>query len=108
MKLGLIDDPRFELHEQEPGHPEAPERVVAIRRALKEAGLSQRMQKIEARAASREELLLLHTPEYVDFVEHTCLDVEPEILGPDVTVCKGSWPAALLAAGSAIEAVKAV
>jgi acetoin utilization deacetylase AcuC-like enzyme len=104
LKIGIIDDARFELHEQEPGHPESPARVAAIRDAL--AGLRGQLTAIPARQAKRDELLMVHGAEYIGFVEETCLDREPAVLGPDVVVCRGSWMAALLAAGSAIEAVQ--
>ena len=100
LEVGLVDDPRFELHEQDPGHPEAPARVQVIREALK--GLP--LEPIPAREATHEELLTVHTAEYIRLVEETCLGPTPAVLGPDVVVSGGTWPAARLAAGSAIEA----
>lgn len=106
IQVGLVDDPRFELHDQGEGHPESPGRVRAIREALKREGLTAKATAILAREATREELLMVHTPEYVSFAEESCLDAEQTVLGPDVVVCGGSWKAALLAAGSAIEATQ--
>ncbi len=104
--VGLVDDPRFELHEQGAGHPESPARVRAIRQALRSSGL--KLVPIPAREATRAELGLVHAPEYVHFVEECCLDKEPAVLGRDVVVCRGSWKSALLAAGSAIRATQEV
>jgi acetoin utilization deacetylase AcuC-like enzyme len=106
MKVGWIDDPRFELHEQEAGHPESPARVRAIRDAVAQAGL--KLVHLAARKATREELLWVHAPEYIDFAEECCLDPEGAVLGPDVRVQRGSWEAALLAAGSAVEACRTI
>ena len=53
--VGLVDDPRFELHEQGSGHPESPARVRAIRDALKSSGL--KLIPIPAREATRAEPL---------------------------------------------------
>lgn len=107
-KVGWIDDERFELHDQGNGHPESSNRVRAIRAAIKRSGLASRIIGVSAREAKREELLLVHDADYIHHVENTCLSNESSILGPDVRICHGSWQAALLAAGAAMEAVRAV
>lgn len=101
-----IDDPRFQEHEQEAGHPESPARVRAIGKALRDAGLDKRMLHLHARPASKEELAWAHDPSYIDFVEASCRDLAPVLLGRDVVVSKGSWTAATYAAGAALEATK--
>lgn len=105
IKVGFIDDVRFEEYIQDEGHPESPARVRAIRGALRAAGLAEKMELIPAREATREELLLVHGPDYLRQVEETCLGITPAVLGPDVIVNEGSLLAARLAAGSSIEAV---
>ena len=105
----FYDDPRCEAHDQGGGHPESPARIRAVREAvLGDAVLAPWIRSLPARPASREELLRVHTPQYVAVVESTCMDSGPAILGPDVRVCRGSWTAALLAAGGACDAVEQV
>ena len=61
----LLIDPIFKLHTTGGNHPERPERVDAVTRALEEAELLPKLGRIARRAALDDELLLCHTPEYV-------------------------------------------
>jgi acetoin utilization deacetylase AcuC-like enzyme len=97
--------PDCALHEQEPGHPESPQRIQVIQKALENAGLAREVRK--PRPATGKELALVHGRDYVKSVPETCRQA-PAMLGPDVVVSQGSWRAACLAAGAAIQAVDAV
>ena len=72
VRTGLCTDERFRAHRAPREHPERPERLVAIERALAAArlpdgaGLVDRCQRVAARAATRAELELAHAPEYLD------------------------------------------
>lgn len=92
-------------HDTGPGHPECAARLTALRDAFQKAGLP--VPSLGARAATREDLLRVHTAEYIDEVERYCASGarHPD---PDVVVSPGTWRAALLAAGGAIEACAAV
>jgi acetoin utilization deacetylase AcuC-like enzyme len=87
------------------GHPECPERLTAIRTAFDGAGLNP--PRIEPLAASRADLLRIHTEEHIETIHGTCLAAAPYD-DPDTFMMPASWDAALLAAGGAIEACKAV
>lgn len=52
-------------------HPERPERVAVVMDTLDKEGLLSRCIRVEARAASEDELLLVHTKEYIDLMRST-------------------------------------
>lgn len=74
-------------------HPERPERIAAL--------LAHLPAWSEGRAATEEELLLCHTPEHVARVRAI---ERPQWLDGDTICSETTWEAALLAAGTAIEA----
>jgi acetoin utilization deacetylase AcuC-like enzyme len=89
-------------HETGP-HPENPERLRAIERALDSAGWFG-LELIEAPAATREQLLRVHAPEHVDAIE----DLSRRgggMVDMDTVASDGSYEAALHAAGGAVHAV---
>ena len=93
-------------HDTGPGHPERPERVVAVLEALREA-FGAASDWHEAPRATREQLLRAHAPALVELV----LDTTPAgrlPLDPDTMLSPGSAEAALRAAGAAVAAVDAV
>jgi len=105
-RVGLFDAPLFREHDAGPGHPEAPGRLDAVRRGLREAGLEQRLVVREPRATTREELLRVHTAAHVDAVAATAgrtvrFDADTQA-GPQ------SHEAALFAAGAVTGAVDEV
>ncbi len=63
-KIGIVADPAFLIHDTGPGHPESPDRLKAVEEAINE--ISDDIVRIKAREASREELLLVHSPKYVE------------------------------------------
>jgi acetoin utilization deacetylase AcuC-like enzyme len=76
-------------------HPERPERLRVVLDAVDEWQ--------EGRAALREDLLRCHDERHV---EHVRAVAEPDWLDIDTPVSESSWTAALLAAGTAIEAAR--
>jgi acetoin utilization deacetylase AcuC-like enzyme len=93
------------LHLTGPGHPERPARLEVIRGALVVADLWP--PNLAIRPAARDDLLRVHTAEHIDTIEDTCAGhgFYPD---PDTTMSKGSWAAALTAAGAGITACEAV
>jgi len=61
----LITSPRFDEHVTPPGHPERPERAHVFD-AVAARWLERGGRTMAPRPATREELLRVHTPEYVD------------------------------------------
>lgn len=87
------------------GHPERPARLEVIRSALIVAKIWP--PTIEVRPASRDDLLRVHDARHIDTIEATCAS-EGFYPDPDTVMSKGSWRAALLAAGAGIAACEAV
>ena len=105
-RTALYADPACKEHVTGPGHPERPERFDAVMQGIE--GLSERFARIASRRASREELALCHTPEYIALAEREISSGYPELSTGDTVVSPGSWEAALLAVGGALNAVDAV
>jgi len=108
VRTGLCTDERFRAHRAPREHPESPERLVAIDRALDAAGLRPRCVPVAARAATRAELELAHAPAYLDMLERTVAPGGSGWLDPDTFYSDGSWSAALLAAGATVDLALAV
>ncbi len=103
----LYTDERMLDHHPPSMHPERPERLQAILRHLDRTGLRGRCGVGNARPVTREELLRVHTARYLDSIA----PFELKGGGPfeaDTWVYPGTNQAALLAAGSATEAVAGV
>jgi acetoin utilization deacetylase AcuC-like enzyme len=106
-KAGFLIDDRFRLHNPGSNHPESPNRLVAIQRALDDFGVAQRWLRIEARPALVDQLALVHSPRHIDRVRLASKQA-PAYLDPDTPVSSGSYDSALLAAGSVLACVDAI
>ena len=106
MRVGYFDHPLFDAHDAGPGHPERPERLSAVRRGLREAGLVRELVACEPRPASTEELLRVHTAAHLESVARTA-GVGGRF-DADTAAGKRTHEAALLAAGAVAEAVTRV
>ncbi|NUM53993.1 MAG: histone deacetylase [Candidatus Hydrogenedentes bacterium] len=93
------------LHDTGRGHPECAARLEAIRKAFADAKVE--YIAIDVEPATREDLLRVHTAEHIDTIERTCKQ-NADYPDADTVMVKASWDAALLAAGGAIAACKAV
>ncbi len=102
--LLLVDDTMLG-HDPGPHHPERPDRLRAIVAALRGSPVAG-VRWVVPRPAPREAIERIHEPAYVDGIER--LRGRSAALDLDTTVSPGSIPAALLAAGAAIDAVTAV
>lgn len=95
-------------HHPGPTHPECPERLTAVRRALRApefAGVEWK----DAPLGTREQLLLVHTPKYVNQIER----MRPKtgyvpLDGGDTVMSPGSWNAVLACVGAACAGVEDV
>jgi acetoin utilization deacetylase AcuC-like enzyme len=83
-------------------HPENAGRLLAIEAALEAAGWPG-LERIEAPAATREQLLRVHTADHVDRIEEFCA-AGGGMLDVDTIASPGSYEAALHAAGGAADA----
>lgn len=106
-QVGLVADPRFDLHVAGPGHVERPERLVWIRAALNAAGLAARCRLVEPEPALDEDLLRIHTPEHVSRIDAAGRD-GLTYLDADTGIGPQSAAVARLAAGSCVAVARAV
>jgi acetoin utilization deacetylase AcuC-like enzyme len=106
-KTGIVKDARYMDHDMGIYHPESPERLKAIYEMLEGPDMNGKFEEVPVRKAEREELLLIHSPGYVDLIEETD-GKESTYLDPDTQTSAGSYRAALLAAGGLCEAISMV
>lgn len=105
---GLVSDARFKLHLTGSGQPESPDRFDAVHAALEKSGLIAQLEKIETREATREEILLVHTPAYYDIVKRDINAGKRTLSTGDTVISPDSLMVANLAAGGALNATDAV
>jgi acetoin utilization deacetylase AcuC-like enzyme len=104
-RVAVVEDPRFLAHRSPPGHPERPERLAAVGRAIAER--RGRLARLAPRPADGDELIAIHPLAHLRAIE-AAARLAPGHLDPDTYVCRESHDVALLAAGSAVEAARAV
>ncbi len=105
-KTGLVYCEEALLHDTGDYHPESPARLTAILDALDAADLDP--PRLDVSPATDEDLLRVHDAQHVAVVKACCETDNLPYPDPDTVMGEGSWPAALLSAGGAIAACKAV
>ncbi len=85
------------------GHPERPSRLVAVELGIERSGVD--VTRTLARPARREELERVHSAAYLDSIERFCRAGGGPVDG-DTQVSAGSWDAAVLGAGAALDATE--
>lgn len=101
-RIGLVLDPVFEEHDTRRGHPERPERLAAIRKALDGGGLAARCVRVPVSSAGDEALLRVHEPDHIRRVEEACRAGEAFLDSMDTAIGRESARIARLAAGSVV------
>lgn len=106
-ELLLVSHPGCALHYPVPGHPERPERLEAVLAGIRQLD---HFESVSAIAATREQLLRVHQPAFVDHldrIDRQTLEQHRTIsLDADTHAGVGSVQAARLAAGAACQAVE--
>jgi acetoin utilization deacetylase AcuC-like enzyme len=95
-------------HEMGAGHPERPERLMAIEDQLIASGVGAQLARHEAPLATDEQLARVHPPEYVRAVHDAAPASGTVHLDPDTAMNPHSLRAALRAAGAAVLATDLV
>jgi acetoin utilization deacetylase AcuC-like enzyme len=108
MKSGYLYDDIYLRHEPGAGHPESPQRLLAIDRAVRTMPFFPELLKLQSRQATLEELLLVHRREYIDLVKRECAAGMSSLSTGDTNIGPESYQAALHAAGGVLAAVDAV
>ncbi|OGP55205.1 MAG: histone deacetylase [Deltaproteobacteria bacterium RBG_13_52_11b] len=106
-RTGIVKHETYMEHVMDPGHPESPERLRAIYQMLEEKEMKGQVERVKPREATREELLAIHSPDYIDLVASTAGKAHYR-LDMDTSTSAQSYEAAILAAGGLMELVKAV
>jgi acetoin utilization deacetylase AcuC-like enzyme len=105
--VGIVRDPRYLDHRTPEGHPEFHRRLASLYEMLDALGPDNGPIPVPPRMAEREEILTVHTPEYLDRVAATS-GREQTALTADTIVSAGSYTAALLSAGGLFAAIDRV
>jgi acetoin utilization deacetylase AcuC-like enzyme len=98
--VGIVEDPRYLVHEGPQDHPERPDRLRAVSDAI--ASRQARLQRVEARPATDEEILRVHDRAHLVRVADACRQA-PARLDADTYVVDQSERTARLAAGASVE-----
>ncbi len=108
MTVALFTHPACLGHDNGPGHPERPDRLRAVLRAL-ESEVFSTLAREEAPEATVEQLARAHPQRYVEAILSLAVpEGERVMLDPDTGMSSGSRAAALRSAGGAVAAVDAV
>jgi acetoin utilization deacetylase AcuC-like enzyme len=106
-----ITHPCFLQHDTGPGHPERPDRMRAIDKALSHEVFNP-LRRVEAplRDDVEQWIALAHPQAYIDAIKRARPNAgeEPVRLDPDTVLSPGSWEAALRAVGAGLLAVDEV
>jgi acetoin utilization deacetylase AcuC-like enzyme len=112
MSTAFLTHPDCHRHDMGAGHPECPQRLDAIEDWLLATGIDHALQRVEARKATREDLIRAHHAAYVDNLLDSLAYCEAlgerRALDPDTIAGPGTHAAALRAAGAAVQATDMV
>jgi acetoin utilization deacetylase AcuC-like enzyme len=99
MQVHVIAHPLSLAHDPGPGHPESPQRVVAILKELHSPAYQDFIVWHEGVPATREQVLRVHSPEYLDLLKATA-DGGGGRLDEDTIMSPDSYNAAMVGAGA--------
>ncbi len=101
----VVEDPRYREHRGPDGHPERPERLLAVGAEIE--ARAARLERLPPRAASDDEILRVHGRDHLDRVAEAARRA-PVHLDPDTFVSPASLEVARLAAGAVVDLSRAV
>ncbi|MCL4685534.1 histone deacetylase [Myxococcota bacterium] len=104
-RIAVVEDARYREHRSPPGHPECPERLLAVAAAID--AREQQLDRLLPRLASTDELLAVHPRAHLDAIEAAARRA-PTQIDADTFVSAASYETALLAAGGTIAAARSV
>ena len=101
----VVEDPRYRDHRGPDGHPERPDRLLAVGAEIE--ARAPRLERLAPREASPDELLRVHGREHLERVAEAARRA-PAQLDPDTFVSPESFAIARLAAGGSVELARQV
>jgi len=104
---GVVWDPAYLDHVTDDGHPEHPRRLIPLYRRLEKTAAENPFATIVPSQAAEEEILLVHSPAYLEQVKASA-DQAASALSADTLTCDRSYRTARLAIGGTIGAVRKV
>ncbi len=104
-RIHVVEDTRFRDHRSPEGHPERPERLIAVSDAI--ARFGERVEHLAPQSVDPEAVLRVHARDHVELVEHAVTRA-PARLDADTFVSPESLAVARLAAGSTVALARAV
>ncbi|MBM4301224.1 MAG: histone deacetylase [Deltaproteobacteria bacterium] len=107
-RTGYVFTQRYLLHDPGAWHPERPDRLKAIHRALEEGDLLELLVLLKPGDAPLKWVERLHTPDYVKRFQQACEQGRQTFMAADCGICRDSYQTALLAVGGVMLAVEAV
>jgi len=107
MSILFVTHPGYVDHDPGYGHPERPQRLIAVEAGAELSGLGEDLVRVPARAATEREIERVHTPTYVAALERFCRSGGGH-LDADTAAGPASWDAALHAAGAGLTAIEAL
>jgi acetoin utilization deacetylase AcuC-like enzyme len=107
-RTGYVFALRYLLHDPGSWHPERPDRLKAIHRALQDADLLELLVRLRPDYAPLEWVERLHTPDYIKSFKEACEKGQQIFMVQDCGICRASYQTALLAVGGVMLAVEAV
>ncbi len=108
MSTAYITHPDCLRHEMGPGHPECPERLLAVQEELGVSGLLEKLRCLPAPLAAETDLKRVHRSSYVDLIFERAPAEGYLQIDPDTAMNQYSLAAARRAAGAGLLAVDEV
>jgi acetoin utilization protein AcuC len=106
--LGVVVSERLARYGFGAGHPFGPDRHAAFVREFESRGLHRRVQMLDVRDASYDELLSFHTAAYVDLVRERSVSGQGFLDGGDTPAFRGIYEAAVTVVGASLNASAAI
>lgn len=104
----LVADPVSLEHDTGEGHPESPDRYKAVMKSLEASAVFPRLKVLASRPATAAQCVLAHDAKYLALAEKEIARGDSSLSTGDTRVGRGSWKAALHAAGAVCQAIDAV
>jgi acetoin utilization deacetylase AcuC-like enzyme len=108
LRTAYISHPKCLEHDTGEAHPECARRLSAIEDRFISTSLFDVLRYYEAPEVTEEQLLRVHSPEYLKFIRETAPASGYARLDPDTVISPGTLPAAQRAAGAVVLAVDLV